>query len=358
MLKTQAGGSLLCEGVAVSSFPTKSLVGTHLAKHCGVLTIRDGGNGNSLAHSFIWFPPMNLCSVATGVTVVVFAPKYAEQRELGSTTCHLTSELTLYSPPSTRNNANLVPARHGVISSNAKGKKKKVSDARDLETLLAIARQQEAGRNGSESAQISAIRILANAGGALPIADLISRYGVSSQTIALLRDEEQHTDKRRKVRARLGEVDGIPVAWLTASGHQTSGKSRGFEIRPTSDSLGHALGPSRLANWIEPLTPTLQPHGVELSVTWGPSCQAFSRRTEALAWARLKTQADQTGDVGVLTGGLIPDALLIERRPVNEQGSQMFEFTWKRKPFDRDELAETIVAVEVQNATRQASDPL
>ena len=84
MLKTQAGGSLLCEGVAVSSFPTKSLVGTHLAKHCGVLTIRDGGNGNSLAHSFIWFPPMNLCSVATGVTDVVLAPKYAEQRELGS----------------------------------------------------------------------------------------------------------------------------------------------------------------------------------------------------------------------------------------------------------------------------------
>ena len=84
MLNLQAGGSLLCEGVAVSSFPTKSLVGTHLAKHCGVLTIRDGGNGNSLAHSFIWFPPMNLCLVATGVTVIVFAPKYAEQRELGS----------------------------------------------------------------------------------------------------------------------------------------------------------------------------------------------------------------------------------------------------------------------------------
>ena len=233
-----------------------------------------------------------------------------------------------------------------------------MSDARDLETLLAIARQQEAGRNGSESAQISAVRILANAGGALPIADLISRYGVSSQTIALLCDEEQHTDKRRKVRARLGEVDGVPVVWLTASGHQASGKSRGFEIRPTSDSLGHALGPSRLAKWIEPLTPTLYPHGVELSVTWGPSCQAFSRRTEALAWARLKTQADQTGDVGVLTGGLIPDALLIERRPVNEIGSQMFESAWKRKPFDRDEIAETVVAVEVQNATRQASDPL
>ena len=84
MTQTQAGGSLLCEGVAVTSFPTKSLVGTHLAKHCGVLTIRDGGNGNSLAHSFIWLAPMNLCSVAAGVTDVVLAPKYAEHRELGT----------------------------------------------------------------------------------------------------------------------------------------------------------------------------------------------------------------------------------------------------------------------------------
>jgi len=84
VLQAQAGGSLLCEGVAVASYPTKSLVVTHLAKHCGVSTICDGGNGNSLAHSFIWFPPMNLCSVAAGVTVVVFAPKYAEHRELGS----------------------------------------------------------------------------------------------------------------------------------------------------------------------------------------------------------------------------------------------------------------------------------
>lgn len=84
MPQAQAGGSLLCEGVAVASFPTKSLMGTHLAKHCGVSIIRDGGNGNSLAHSFIWLSPMNLCSVAAGVTGVVFAPKYAEQRELGS----------------------------------------------------------------------------------------------------------------------------------------------------------------------------------------------------------------------------------------------------------------------------------
>ena len=84
MRQAQAGGSLLCEGVAVASFPTKSLVGTHLAKHFGVSSICDGGNGNSLAHSFIWLSPKNLCSVAAGVTDVVLAPKYAEHRELGT----------------------------------------------------------------------------------------------------------------------------------------------------------------------------------------------------------------------------------------------------------------------------------
>ena len=84
MPQAQGGGSLLCEGVAVASFPIKSLMGTHVAKHCGVSTICDGGNGNSLAHSFIWLSSMNLCSVAAGATDVVLAPKYAEQRELGS----------------------------------------------------------------------------------------------------------------------------------------------------------------------------------------------------------------------------------------------------------------------------------
>jgi hypothetical protein len=36
----------------------------------------------------------------------------------------------------------------------------------------------------------------------------------------------------------------------------------------------------------------------------------------------------------------------------------MFETAWNRRPLDRDEVAETVVAIEVQNATRQASDPL
>lgn len=233
-----------------------------------------------------------------------------------------------------------------------------MSDLRDLDTLLAIARQQEAERNGSESAQISAIHVLSSAGGALPIRDLVERYGISKATIASLCDEELHHDKRRKVRARLGEIDGEAICWLTATGHQATGKSRGNEVRPTSDSLAHALAPSRLAKWIQPIAPELALEGVELSVTWGPSCRAFSERVMSLAWARLKTLADPSGSIGLLTGGLIPDALLIERRTIDKIGEDHYQKCWGISPNNVDELAETIVAIEVQNATRQSSDPL
>jgi hypothetical protein len=233
-----------------------------------------------------------------------------------------------------------------------------MSEVRDLDTLISAAKQKEAQRSSSEAAQVAAIRILSNAGGALPVRDLISRYGVASNTIAALCDEEQHTDKRRKVRARLGEVDGEPIVWLTASGHQAAGKTRGVEIRPTSDSLHHALAPSKLAAWLEGLSPSLSPRGIELSVTWGPACQTFSRSCEALAWARLKTHADPSGALGLLTGGLIPDALLIERRTIDAAGAAEFQVAWGDPPRNLDELAETTIAVEVQNATRQAGDPL
>jgi len=233
-----------------------------------------------------------------------------------------------------------------------------MSTTRDLETLMAIARQKEAEKSSSEAAQVAAIRTLANAGGALPIRDLISRYGISAQTIAALCDEEQHKDKRRKVRARLGEVEGDAICWLTASGHQASGKSRGVEIRPTSDSLKHALAPSKLAAWLEPLEPALAERGAALYVTWGPSCYAFSRTCESLAWAKLKTHADPSGTLGLLTGSLIPDALVVERWGIDDKGSELFKKAWGVPPKNQNQLAENVCAVEVQNATRQAGDPL
>ena len=235
---------------------------------------------------------------------------------------------------------------------------REVSEVRDLQTLLAVARQAEAERSSSEAAQIAVIRILANAGGALPISELRTRYGVSDQTIAYLCDEEQHKDKRKKVRARVGEIDGQPVCWLTASGQQAAGKSRGQEIRPTSATLWHSLAPSRLSNWLSPLAPGFRNDGVEVGVSWGAPCYEFSKRVEALAWARLKSFADPSGSLGLLTGGLIPDALITERRPLNAEGENHFSNSWGEKPTGLDELAEMTLALEFQQADRQAGAPL
>jgi len=233
-----------------------------------------------------------------------------------------------------------------------------VTEVRDLQTLLAIARQEEALRSSSEAAQIAAIRILANAGGALPISELKNRYGVEDQTIAHLCDEQQHKDKRKKVRARVGEIDGEPVCWLTASGQQAAGKSRGQEIRPSSATLWHSLAPSRLSNWLTTKSPYLSTQGVNVGVAWGAPCYEFSKRVESLAWARLKSFADPSGSLGLLTGGLIPDALVTERRHLTPEGESHFQQAWGGKPKGLDELAEMTIAIEFQQADRQAGAPL
>lgn len=63
-------------------------------------------------------------------------------------------------------------------------------ESRDLYALIEIAKQEENETNGSESAQTSVIHILAEAGGALPINDLLTRYGVSKRTIEALVDPD------------------------------------------------------------------------------------------------------------------------------------------------------------------------
>ena len=235
-----------------------------------------------------------------------------------------------------------------------------MTDPRDLDTLIAIAKQQEKEMSSSESAQTSVIHILAEAGGALPIQDLLSRYGVSKQTLSSLLDPDLSSDKRKKVRAKLGTVDGEAIVYLTSSGVQAAGRSvRGFSVHPTSQSLAHAMAPSRLASWIEGCNPRLRSEGVELQLSWGPSCRAFSDRVVSLAWARLKTVADSSGSIGLLTGGLFPDAILTEYRTVDDLGAAHFTKSWGEPPKGLDDLAETTIAIEYQVATRtNGGDPL
>ena len=233
-----------------------------------------------------------------------------------------------------------------------------MNEPRELDFLISLAKQKELEKHGGEAAQIEAIRILSNAGGALPLSELLERYGVSKPTIAALVDEELHKDKRRKVRARVGEVSGVPVIWLTASGHQAAGKTRGNEVRPTSDSLAHALAPSRLAKWFKEIDPQLKQSGIDVSISWGPSIRTLSDQIISLAWARLKVSADSQGSIGLLTGGVLADCLVITRYSPDEQGVLHFKKHWGIEPASQDQLAECVLAVEYQVSLSQGGDPL
>ncbi len=226
-------------------------------------------------------------------------------------------------------------------------------ESRDLYALIEIAKQEEKETNGSESAQTSVIHILAEAGGALPINDLLTRYGVSKRTIEALVDPDLTTDKRRKARAKIGTIDDQPVLYLSAAGVKASGRSmRNLSVHPSSQSLRHSLAPSRFADWVKPIEKELAKQEVGLHVTWGPSCRAYSDRVIAMSWAKIKVAADNSGSLGILTGGQFPDFLVIENRTADEKGAQHFLNSWGVPARNADELAETTIACEIQLSER------
>jgi hypothetical protein len=102
---------------------------------------------------------------------------------------------------------------------------------------------------------------------------------------------------------------------------------------------------------------TLAARGVSVSVTYGAACRRWSTEVTAKAWAALRTQGDSGGAVGSLTGGLIPDGLVLERLPQGRAGAQLHAALWGDVPVDDDDLAEAIYALEVED-TRKASEPL
>jgi hypothetical protein len=216
---------------------------------------------------------------------------------------------------------------------------------------LVAAAQARAAANKGEAAAIShLLNILANAGGALPAADLIKNYGISKEVLAAATEDPSDKDKRVKKKAKMEEVSGQIVIWLTATGWQSTGKSRGVEIIPSGMTLAHALGPTRLQEWLGRLRPELVDLGVDVSVFWGSACNEFSKRLIALAWARIQGGGfvDHGGRVGALTGGLFPDAIIIERW--ESDASPFFERCWGEKDASALDTAEVLLGVEIQMA--------
>ena len=149
-------------------------------------------------------------------------------------------------------------------------------------------------------------------------------------------------DKRVKPRAKLGLVGGEPFLWLTTTGWQAAGKPSRRERAPSAESAEHAAAPLRLEAW---LSERLSPFpGLSVSVVTGDPCRAFSERVKALAWARISGAGDATGDAGVLTGGLVPDALLVERFP----DDRTYAGAWGHLPTTAEDAAEQTVALECE----------
>lgn len=159
------------------------------------------------------------------------------------------------------------------------------------------------------------------------------------------------TDKRVKARARLGLVGDEPIVWLSTTGWQAAGKPSRRERPPSAETAEHAAAPLHLAAW---LRDRLSPFpGLTVGVATGGPCREFSERVKALAWTRIQGAGDTTGDAGSLTGGLVPDALLVERFP----DTATYVGAWGRDPVTAEDLAEQTVALECEFSAK-ADTPL
>ena len=231
------------------------------------------------------------------------------------------------------------------------------AERRDLDDLSSAAQQRAAAARSDEAAAAAALRLLADNGGALTVAELLRR-GVARDTVAALVDEDANGDKRKRVRARLTMVriagaPEVPTVHLTSVGWSATGRPSGREVVPTSDTVEHAMAPYRLAAWLDDRRDATHAVGADVTMTWGPSCRRFSEEVVARAWARLRMMNDQSGALGSLTGGLIPDALIVERWTDANNYTQ----AWGKQPAGADDLAETLVAVEYEHSGK-SDEPL
>lgn len=215
----------------------------------------------------------------------------------------------------------------------------------DLDELLARARVLS--RTSDEARAAEVLRIVGNAGGFLPL-DSVLAQGAPRETLARLLDEAGE-DKRKRPRLRVGFVAESPVVWLTATGWQAVGRPSGREVVPDRMSVQEATTPLLLRSWLR--SRDLAPFGVSVQVVTGKPCRDFSAEVVARAWSRLRVSSDSDGSLGSLTGGLLPDALLLERWS-GPSAERLYGQAWAEEG-DRDDLAETTVLLEVETTDKR-----
>jgi hypothetical protein len=170
---------------------------------------------------------------------------------------------------------------------------------------------------------------------------------------------EHPEDKRRRPKVRLGMVGETPCCWLTSQGWNAVGRPSGREVVPTSDSIDHALLPSRIAQWLRERTDAQQIIGVDVQLAGRHSCKVLSDEIVARAWAHLQRRVgDSDGAVGSLVGGQIPDGVLTERW-TGDEATQRYAWAWgmRMEEVTASDLAETLTVIEVE-LSRKGVEPL
>ena len=214
----------------------------------------------------------------------------------------------------------------------------------DLDALIQVARL-EAARASEGGAVGALVARLARGDGSASVRTLRAE-GFPSTVIASAVSVSA-ADRRVKPRAKLGIVGAEPFVWLTTTGWQAAGRASGRERPPSAESAEHAAAPTALRAWLDEC---LRPwDGLSVSVATGDATREFSERIKAIAWGRVTGSGDTTGSAGALTGGLIPDGLLIERYP----DAATYVGAWGQQPTTAEDLAEQTLALEVEHSAKR-----
>lgn len=217
-------------------------------------------------------------------------------------------------------------------------------DRLDLDALIQRARIEANLKRSSDAAVASVVRLLAEGEGFQSLEALLAD-GVPREVIADLVAEP--ADKRARPKGRLGIVGGDPWVWLTSTGWQAAGRASGRERQPDFQSAHHYSAGPKTAEWFALRSAALDASGVRVRIASGAVVRRFSEEVKSRAWAALKTHSDGEGHVGLLTGGLRPDSLLVARFPNTPQGRDLYARCWGTQPTE-DDLAESVALLEFE----------
>lgn len=214
--------------------------------------------------------------------------------------------------------------------------------------------------SSSRGAIAHCIEMVAQLGGGCEVREL-KTAGIAESAIAAA-CQSGSKDKRTKPRLKLGLDDSQnPIVWLTTTGWMSAGHPNRREKPPSSETLRHARIPRMIQGWWNFTTEKYGESVPDLAVRPEPEIiKEFSEEAVSMAWSRIQGPLkDPSGIFGPLTGGIQPDALMVERWNRVPDAAKNYGKIWDEDPeaVDLDDIAETWVALEAE-ISQKSSLPL